>query len=186
MYGFGYDPEVPAGYQDADIEMAELREAAREMELEEQAAENERVALDNQASVMSLAPDEVWNGYMAECMELDRKIGALQDERARLEIQMREHNPQPTPQRIRCPKCGGEDLELMTLILVDEDWNTYDFVGGDGTGLPIFTHAKSVWCETSQHRAPMMECNMPRVEQTHPWDTCDEQWEVTWHDFDVE
>ena len=22
-YGFGFDPEVPAGYQDADIEMAE-------------------------------------------------------------------------------------------------------------------------------------------------------------------
>jgi hypothetical protein len=25
---FGYDPEVPAGYQDADIEMLELAEAA--------------------------------------------------------------------------------------------------------------------------------------------------------------
>ena len=30
-YGFGFDPEVPAGYQDADIEMAELREAANRM-----------------------------------------------------------------------------------------------------------------------------------------------------------
>ena len=30
-YGFGHDPEVPAGYQDADIEMAELREAANRM-----------------------------------------------------------------------------------------------------------------------------------------------------------
>ena len=27
-YGFGFDPEVPAGYQDADIEMAEAAEAA--------------------------------------------------------------------------------------------------------------------------------------------------------------
>lgn len=27
-----HDPEVPAGYQDADIEMAELREAALEAE----------------------------------------------------------------------------------------------------------------------------------------------------------
>ena len=26
---FDYDPEVPAGYQEADIEMAELEEAAR-------------------------------------------------------------------------------------------------------------------------------------------------------------
>ena len=25
---FGFDPEVPAGFQDADIEMAELREQA--------------------------------------------------------------------------------------------------------------------------------------------------------------
>ena len=30
MYGFGFDPEVPAGYQDADIEMAELAAAADE------------------------------------------------------------------------------------------------------------------------------------------------------------
>jgi len=30
MYGFGHDPEVPAGFQDADIEMAEMREAADE------------------------------------------------------------------------------------------------------------------------------------------------------------
>lgn len=29
-YGFGYDPEVPAGYQDADLEMAEMMEQARE------------------------------------------------------------------------------------------------------------------------------------------------------------
>lgn len=27
---FGFDPEVPAGYQDADIEMMELAEAANE------------------------------------------------------------------------------------------------------------------------------------------------------------
>lgn len=32
MYGFGHDPEVPAGYQDADIEMRELEEQAREEE----------------------------------------------------------------------------------------------------------------------------------------------------------
>jgi len=31
-YGFGYDPEVPAGFQDADIEMRELEEAASERE----------------------------------------------------------------------------------------------------------------------------------------------------------
>ncbi len=29
-YGFGFDPEVPAGYQDADIEMAELAAQADE------------------------------------------------------------------------------------------------------------------------------------------------------------
>lgn len=28
MSGFGYDPEIPAGYQDADIEMLEAAEAA--------------------------------------------------------------------------------------------------------------------------------------------------------------
>jgi hypothetical protein len=27
-YSFGYDPEVPAGFQDADLEMAELEAAA--------------------------------------------------------------------------------------------------------------------------------------------------------------
>lgn len=27
-YSFGYDPEVPAGFQDADLEMAELEQAA--------------------------------------------------------------------------------------------------------------------------------------------------------------
>ncbi len=27
---FGFDPEVPAGYQDADIEMLEMREAAND------------------------------------------------------------------------------------------------------------------------------------------------------------
>ncbi len=27
---FGHDPEVPAGFQDADVEMAEMREAANE------------------------------------------------------------------------------------------------------------------------------------------------------------
>jgi len=32
---FGFDPEVPAGFQDADIEMAELREAANEAEAEQ-------------------------------------------------------------------------------------------------------------------------------------------------------
>jgi DnaJ-class molecular chaperone len=30
-YGFGFDPEVPAGYQDADIEMAELADRANRM-----------------------------------------------------------------------------------------------------------------------------------------------------------
>ena len=29
--GMGHDPEVPAGFQDADIEMAELREQAERM-----------------------------------------------------------------------------------------------------------------------------------------------------------
>jgi hypothetical protein len=29
-YGFGYDPEVPGGFQDADLEMAELEESARD------------------------------------------------------------------------------------------------------------------------------------------------------------
>lgn len=28
--GFGHDPEVPAGFQDADIEMRELEESARD------------------------------------------------------------------------------------------------------------------------------------------------------------
>lgn len=28
---FGFDPEVPAGYQDADIEMLELAQAANEV-----------------------------------------------------------------------------------------------------------------------------------------------------------
>ncbi len=27
-YGFGFDPEVPAGFQDADLEMAEFEQAA--------------------------------------------------------------------------------------------------------------------------------------------------------------
>lgn len=31
---FGYDPEVPAGYQDADIEMLEMRDAANEQATE--------------------------------------------------------------------------------------------------------------------------------------------------------
>ena len=31
---FGYDPEVPAGFQDADIEMAEMAEAADRAEAE--------------------------------------------------------------------------------------------------------------------------------------------------------
>ena len=30
MYGFGHDPEVPAGYQDADLEMRELEEQAND------------------------------------------------------------------------------------------------------------------------------------------------------------
>ena len=30
-YSFGYDPEVPGGFQDADIEMRELEERANEM-----------------------------------------------------------------------------------------------------------------------------------------------------------
>jgi len=34
--GMGHDPEVPAGYQDADIEMAEMYEAAAEAEAEAQ------------------------------------------------------------------------------------------------------------------------------------------------------
>lgn len=29
-YGFGFDPEVPAGFQDADIEMREFEQAARD------------------------------------------------------------------------------------------------------------------------------------------------------------
>lgn len=31
MTGFGFDPEVPAGYQDADIEQAELEAQAAEI-----------------------------------------------------------------------------------------------------------------------------------------------------------
>jgi len=52
---FGYDPEVPAGYQDADIEMAEMREAAiqeadevRDREEEHKKWEREATSLDEQ------------------------------------------------------------------------------------------------------------------------------------------
>ena len=38
---FGFDPEVPAGYQDADIEMAEMREIANEQYEEERARKRE-------------------------------------------------------------------------------------------------------------------------------------------------
>jgi len=31
---FGFDPEVPAGYQDADIEMLELAEAADALDID--------------------------------------------------------------------------------------------------------------------------------------------------------
>lgn len=31
-YGFGYDPELPAGFQDADLEMRELEDRAAERE----------------------------------------------------------------------------------------------------------------------------------------------------------
>lgn len=38
-YGFGYDPELPAGFQDADLEMAEFEAQAREAEAEERREE---------------------------------------------------------------------------------------------------------------------------------------------------
>ena len=31
-YGFGFDPELPAGFQDADLEMKAFEEAAEERE----------------------------------------------------------------------------------------------------------------------------------------------------------
>ena len=42
MIGMGFDPEVPAGYQDADIEMAELREAAIQAEAEAKTEEERK------------------------------------------------------------------------------------------------------------------------------------------------
>lgn len=43
-YSFGYDPEVPAGFQDADLEMAELEQAAYS-ESDEAADEFEEMAV---------------------------------------------------------------------------------------------------------------------------------------------
>jgi len=47
---WSFDPEVPAGYQDADIEMAELREAAREAEVTAAPAAPPRPSRDAAAS----------------------------------------------------------------------------------------------------------------------------------------
>ncbi len=41
-YGFGYDEELPAGFQDADIEMRELEDASEfERDLERESREEQ-------------------------------------------------------------------------------------------------------------------------------------------------
>jgi hypothetical protein len=46
-YGFGYDPEVPGGFQDADLEMREFEDRAVEQrEREREQAEAERYAYE--------------------------------------------------------------------------------------------------------------------------------------------
>jgi len=69
---FGHDPEVPAGYQDADIEMLEMREAAneaREREETHKEWEREATSLDEQDlnELISLVSSEFFTA-MAETM----------------------------------------------------------------------------------------------------------------------
>lgn len=49
-----YDPEVPAGYQDADIELAEMNAAADEAAADEAAVPEGRRTFD---------PREAWRNY---------------------------------------------------------------------------------------------------------------------------
>ena len=55
---FGFDPEVPAGYQDADIEMAEMREAANEEYEKERAWKRQQQRIEEAAEAHRLYYEE--------------------------------------------------------------------------------------------------------------------------------
>ena len=50
--GFGYDPELPAGFQDADFEMRELEDRAREVAAQERAAAVSRPGVGDRAWIL--------------------------------------------------------------------------------------------------------------------------------------
>lgn len=72
-YGFGYDEEVPAGFQDADLEMRELAELAAERQANEANVLKTRI-------VEAAAVDPA----TGERHELGERVGALIAEAFRL------------------------------------------------------------------------------------------------------
>lgn len=62
--GMGHDPEVPAGFQDADIEMAEMREAADEQE--------RRTRYETREAARKLEPVPCWVYPCSNCGDVTR------------------------------------------------------------------------------------------------------------------
>lgn len=78
MYGFGYDEELPAGFQDADLEMAEL-EAEGNRIAREEARRGSKLSLTCPTCKTpdALSPRQAARGYQCNaCADRDDPDGA--------------------------------------------------------------------------------------------------------------
>lgn len=83
-----------------------------------------------------------------------------------------------------CPECGNDDPKEMNLLIVDNSWERYRYTGTDD-GVPIFTHSKSVYAESSDDHDPTMECRARKQKSDTLWWVCRGEWKVEWDDFDL-
>jgi len=82
MYGFGYDEELPGGYQEADLEMAELeRVASTERTITDSDAEDGYVWTTAGRAFAGKALAEAWYEYFGGRKPRRREYDEANDER---------------------------------------------------------------------------------------------------------
>lgn len=76
-YGFGYDEELPAGYQDADLEMAEFEAEANRIAAEEKRRGKLSLTCPTCKREDALSPRQAARGYQCNsCADREDPDGA--------------------------------------------------------------------------------------------------------------